>query len=222
MKLLTVFGFSDAGFGGLSDGRSTKSCAIILGCAEKKGIEIECFGWLLSASAGRVTRVARSSLAAEVIALSDCIDVIQWARSYLFEVLIGRFETHTLNARDQFPLQTPFARDRSDDTNALTMVTCDFCETTSPIDFQAIQETCNIWFTKESDGADRMRCLALTDCSNAYASINAVSANSTERSMRILLAYIRDNLVSLCLSFVDASRNIADVGAKLNGNRGIF
>ena len=64
--------------------------------------------------------------------------------------------------------------------------------------------------------------MVLTDCPNAYASISAVSANSSERSMRALLAYARGNLLSVCLSFVDACRNLPDVGTKNGGNVGIY
>ena len=60
--------------------------------------------------------------------------------------------------------------------------------------------------------------IALTDCSNAYATISAVSVNSNDRSMRILLAYIRDNTATVCLSFLDAVFNLADVATKRYGN----
>ena len=40
--------------------------------------------------------------------------------------------------------------------------------------------------------------------------------------MRILLAYLRGNLLSVCLSFVDACRNLPDVGTKNGGNVGIY
>ena len=75
-RSLTLVGFSDAGFGSLSDGRSTKSCVVILSSAVKTVEEISCSGWLVYSSAGKMSRVARSSLAAEVVALSECVDFL--------------------------------------------------------------------------------------------------------------------------------------------------
>ena len=39
--------------------------------------------------------------------------------------------------------------------------------------------------------------------------------------MRILLAYVRGNLLSVCLSFADACRNLSDVGTK-NGVTSVY
>ena len=68
----------------------------------------------------------------------------------------------------------------------------------------------------------RMNIISPADCSNAYESISAISDNSSDRGMRILLYYILVNLLRTCLSFVDARRNLSDVGAKIGGNVGIF
>ena len=62
----------------------------------------------------------------------------------------------------------------------------------------------------------------MTDCSDAYATIAPSAGNSAARSVRILLAYVRNNMATFCLSFLVANRNIADLGPKTSGNRGIW
>ena len=71
-------------------------------------------------------------------------------------------------------------------------------------------------------GGKRIRVLALTDCSYAYDTVGSVSVNSAEMSMRILIAYVRDSLISICFSFVGATFNLADVATKNGGIRGIY
>ena len=67
-----------------------------------------------------------------------------------------------------------------------------------------------------------MRVIALTDCSKAYATIGSIAVNSTERSMGILLAYVRDSLFPCVFAFVGAIFNLPDVATKTNGNVGIY
>ena len=47
---------------------------------------MECMGWLIYSSAGKMARVARSILAADVIALTDFVDYVHRMRVYLYEV----------------------------------------------------------------------------------------------------------------------------------------
>ena len=110
MRKLVLFGFSDAGYGGLPDGKSTKICVVVLGRAKRKEPELERMGWLIYSSAGKMTRVARSSLAGEVIALTDRIDYVQRLRVYLYEVFMGEFREQQLLPKDQIPFKLLFVR----------------------------------------------------------------------------------------------------------------
>ena len=107
---MTIFLFTDAGFGSLKDGESTKSGLIILGKAGRHQEVVECHGWLIANNACKISRVARSSLAAEVMAIADGIDLVQWYRVHWYEILFAEFIPQILHPTDQLPLQTPFNR----------------------------------------------------------------------------------------------------------------
>ena len=70
--------------------------------------------------------------------------------------------------------------------------------------------------------SERITAIAPADCANAYAPIKSIAANSRDRSMRIVLSYVRGNAPSMCLSLLDACSNIADVRTILYGNRAIY
>ena len=132
-------------------------------------------------------------------------------------------EVSRLNLRDtdQFPLQTPFRRsdDEGGNTHYKTTHSRHFAKPTTWLMYRRYRQY-NV-FSEEPQTSKCCRALALTECSNAYASISAISTNSSERSMGIRLAYIRGNLLTLCLSFAGACRNMSDLGTKNNGNIGI-
>ena len=65
---------------------------------------------------------------------------------------------------------------------------------------------------------EQFQIMILTDCSNAHAAITQIQPRSADRSLRILLCYIRDHMSRMCISFVDASFNLADTGTKAAGN----
>merc|ERR1711951_97653 len=58
--------------------------------------------------------------------------------------------------------------------------------------------------------------LVLTDCSNVYSSVCGVQPRSTDKSIRIVLAYIRDCTNRIGLSYTDAEYNLADLGTKVH------
>ena len=70
--------------------------------------------------------------------------------------------------------------------------------------------------------SERIEAIALTDCPNAFATIALVDVNSADKSMRIALAYIRDNASNLRISFIGAVFNLADVATKVYGDRHIY
>ena len=64
--------------------------------------------------------------------------------------------------------------------------------------------------------------LLLTDCSNAHAACQQVQPRAQDRSLRILLCYLRDHLSRAAMSFVDSRFNVADAGTKHPGNQDIW
>ena len=70
-----LFSFSDARFNRLAGSRSTQSSVIILGLAAPFSNIVHAQGCLLWAGASNVARIARSSLGAEAVALSNATDL---------------------------------------------------------------------------------------------------------------------------------------------------
>ena len=65
-------------------------------------------------------------------------------------------------------------------------------------------------------------CLILTDCSNLLSSVSNIAARCIGRCAKLHMAYIRDALAMLSLSFACGPLDIADVGTKVNPNVGIY
>ena len=61
----------------------------------------------------------------------------------------------------------------------------------------------------------RAKSVAPKDCANAYSSISSITAGSSDKAMRLHLAYIRDNASTNILSFCDSIFNLSDLGTKL-------
>ena len=142
---------------------------------------------------------------------------------YWYEVLYGELVRQFISPSDQFPLQTPFRQCAVSEplTSNDILVWCAYCETSGRINMNQVED--DYRGIGEADiESKRIRAIALADCSNAYASVSSISANSHDRSMRIVLSYIRDNASNICLSFLDECFNLADIATKLYGNRGIY
>ena len=104
----SLFTFVDAGFGCLEGGYSTEAMVIALGIATKKESAIEAHACLLWSQARKIHRVARSSLACEVISISNGVDMSIWYQQYLFEILTMQFHCDTLSPVDTLHLMNPF------------------------------------------------------------------------------------------------------------------
>ena len=182
---------------------------------------MECAAWLFMTCSGEISQVARPSLAAEAMSLSYGVDSLQWARVYWYEAMHVEFASQFILPTDQFPLQTPFRRDdwKVDDKSA--PVWCVDCKSTVHINLRLAEKQYQCWSDDEIT-SKRIKAIALTDCSNAYASISSIAANSHDRSMGIILSYIRDNSATLRLSFSDACFNLSDIGTKRYGQRAIY
>ena len=104
----SIFTFTDAGFGCLEGSFSTQAVVIGFGLAKKKDTMIAVQGCLLWCQARKIHRIARSSLACEVLSISDGIDLSIWYQQYLFELLTGQFHKDSLSPTDTLPLVNPF------------------------------------------------------------------------------------------------------------------
>ena len=72
---IAVVYFSGASFGNLRRGGSMESCVSILGRAKSKLTDVSCAGHYIDSSARRISRVCRSSLDSEAIALGNSCDL---------------------------------------------------------------------------------------------------------------------------------------------------
>ena len=100
--------------------------------------------------------------------------------------------------------------------------TCASCLIPAAIYTHDILQSYAKWSSKWDKSQNYIRAVVLTDCANAYASIFGISAASSEKSTRLLLAHIRDNIPTVDVSYIDSLFNIADVGAKLRASREIW
>ena len=140
-----------------------------------------------------------------------------------FEVSIGDFVPKFILPTGQLPPQTPFARDisgrvGSDECVPIWRSDCNASATVYMTHFQRMYKN---WIDKEVRKF-RLNEIAPADCSNAYASISSISANSRDMSMEIILCCIRDIASAMCSSFPDACSDIADPFTYLYGDRIIY
>ena len=102
-------------------------------------------------------------------------------------------------------------------TSADLIVHCSLCNTNSLLEAHHLS-------TKYDDimyidpVRKRVKSVIFTDCANAYSSVSSITAGSMDKSMRLHLAYIRDNASTNILSFCDAIFNLSDLGTKLGAS----
>ena len=108
LETCSLFTFTDAGFGCLEGSFSTQGVVVAYGVAQKKETMVRANACLLRSQARKIHRVARSSLACEVLSISDGVDLSIWYQQYLFELLTGQFHCDTLSPSHTLPLLNPF------------------------------------------------------------------------------------------------------------------
>ena len=96
---------------------------------------------------------------------------------------------------------------------------CDSCQISIPLSTEMLSDGIEVSQLAENDFL--FRPLLLADCCSLY-SISRVQPNAQERCSRIILAHLRDLQALLAISFVDASVNIGDAGAKHGGNTALL
>ena len=94
---LQIVAFPDASFHNLANGGSMKAFGILLARPISRDESVRCVGHALSFSKKKVNMARRSSISAEVAALSDTIDACIWAKSHIWEVYRAEFKTEQLS-----------------------------------------------------------------------------------------------------------------------------
>ena len=215
------------------------SLVAIFGPVKRAQNYAECEGMLLTFHASKIERVARSSLASEVIAIASGVDLSQRYQAYISELSTGQFHLDRRTAFGQLPLLSPFVF--GGNHPSLSTIPRNYhstigeekvcflkrqeCGLSVHIEEQMMQGNYQTWAEHRSAfGPSRFRLISVlfTDCANAYSAISSASAPSSEKTIRLSLAYIRDNPVTNILSFCDDRFNLADIGAKIKTSRGIW
>ena len=70
--------------------------------------------------------------------------------------------------------------------------------------------------------SQKIYCFLVTDSANAFAASREFNARALEKTTRLGMAYLRDVLHLLCLSYISAPFNIADLGTKLKSSLVLF
>ena len=226
-KSILLVTFPDAGFNTLTQCRSTQVVVLILAKATPLGNLVSEQGCLLWAGATKLTRVARSSLGAEVASLSNALDISLWYQSYLFGISTGKVHHDLQSPSDTLALINPFLFGRHHTSlaeNRLPLkggvheekkmqTQCVFCACSATLGETTLGGNYRAWFVGHV--VLRAKSVLLTDCANAYRSVCGLSAVSEAKYARLLLAHIRDHLVTNLLPYVDAVVNLAYVGTKI-------
>ena len=97
---------------------------------------------------------------------------------------------------------------------------CTHCKKASPVSLIDLELQLDALYGAISQEAFKI--ILLTDCSNAHAAITQLQPRAVDRSLRILLCYVRDHMSRMSMSFVDATFNIADAGTKARGNEHLW
>ena len=83
-------------------------CGSILGRAKSKHTDVSCAGHYIDSSARRISRVCRSSLASEAIALGNSCDIGMWLRILVIEFTTGIFAHELIEPNPRYKLITSF------------------------------------------------------------------------------------------------------------------
>ena len=235
-----IVSFTDAGFASLEGDCSIEPNAIIFGKMLYRGGAIHCHGYLLDHRCAKIQRVCRSSLSAECHAAVTAGDYALWYQMILNEIFTHNHCIKQLCPPTDYPMLGTFTKSPSDaalkadklfmneseaqwnpavklndELRLRNNRKCESCQVCFPI--------CTIEnkYSKEPVDAKSdsplFRPLLLTDCCSLFSSILRMQPNAHERCSRIILAHLRDLQKLLPISFVDASVNIGDAGAKHGG-----
>ena len=113
---MTVFAFSDAGYATLRNSSSIQSHLIVLGVPIKRDGILECVGHHIAASSKKISRVSRSTLSSETVALADAVDASLWFKTILTEILFGIFSRNIVLPMSGYTMISPFKKPEPTET----------------------------------------------------------------------------------------------------------
>merc|ERR1711989_261813 len=102
------------------------------------------------------------------------------------------------------------------DTETKVLLNCKECNQQIGYDLIDLEKTLDKCYSPIAE--NNLQILIMTDCSNVFASLTSYQPRITDRSMKILIYYLRDNMSRVAFSSIDNGWNIADVGTKEKSN----
>ena len=197
---------------------------IILGSTRARSDTILCKGGLVDAGAKKITRICRSSLGAESIALCNCADVSCWTRILVLEMTMGKVFTELINDKaSMYALVTPFGAPPGSDSVLSEISNTPKKPRATASNSEELNEKLFGLSSKRCILENWIKTLVLTDSANAYSSILCGNPHTLERQTRLTLSVVRDMGQLIVLSFADKDFNLADAGTKHDhANRAIL
>ena len=236
-----IVSFDDAGFASLEGEHSIEANAIISGRSLFREGVIRCHGYLLGHRCAKIQRVCISSLSAEFHAAVKAGNY-----SLLYQILSNEIFTHVRQIRQlcppaDYPMLDPFAESPSGASlkadklflsesekhwGPVTKLVgepaqwnrqkCESCLVSIPV--CTVERNYPIARAPPKSDSPMFKPLLRTDCCSLFSSIRRMQPNANERCSRIILAHLGDFQELIAISFVGASVNIGDAGAKRGGN----
>ena len=161
----------------------------------------------------KLYRVCRSSLAADVLSLSDGCDIAMWNKTLLVDVIIGRFLREIPEPSQGYMMQTPFGlvpsvvevqnemmklpgkaqsagyvgKEVADESKDAPIVKNDLADPGTTAEMMRIRSNLTHF---ENKYVEMLKLMLFTDSTNAYASILSGHPATSERTLRIQLSYV--------------------------------
>ena len=210
-----------------------------------RGGLIHCRGYLLDHRCAKIQRVCRSSLSAECHAAVTAGDYALRYQMILNEIrthkhcikklcpptgytMLGPFTKSpfdaALKADKLFTTESEYKRNPAVKLNGELRLwnnrKCGSRQVCFPI--CTIESKYSIDSPDSKYDSPLFRPLLSTDCCSLFSSILRMQPNAQERCSRIILSHLRGLQKLLAISFVDASANSGDAGAKHGGNTALL
>ena len=236
--------YADAGFNTLAHSSSVESFFVCYGLPIARDGIVSLAAHPISWQSRKMKRVARSSLAAESVALATAVDFSYWLRAVYVELLWGKFDYQSFNELKPAPFVIPFDYEEEISSHEdvppvhgvcmlnstvkcarvgkearLSMSVTDSLQQRSQwIPLQLIHtQYMSLFPVSISESHNKVGLLILTDSANAFSAVHAGNPRTSDRLTRLHLCYIRDGLDLFNLSFIAAGFNISDAGTKKLG-----
>merc|ERR1712110_605176 len=96
------------GYGTLHNSCSIESSITILGFPEERDGVLYCKGHLIDFFSRKINRINRSTLSAEAVALSNCVDMSIWYKGVISEVFTGIYNRSLIADKAPYQIINPF------------------------------------------------------------------------------------------------------------------